>query len=159
MRLATLCKSVVCSRLTPAQKGRLVTEIKKRLRVVVLAIGDGGNDAVMIKQASVGIGLSGEEGTAAVRAADFAISEFRHLHPLLFVHGFWSYRRMSKLVSFIFYKVPVTYCAVVVAFCHSFILLFSSTSVLSLFCQTFLVGLAMFLFGWSSVFSGQQVRT
>jgi hypothetical protein len=29
------------------------------------------------------------------------------LHNLLFVHGFWSYQRMSKLVNFIFYKASL----------------------------------------------------
>jgi magnesium-transporting ATPase (P-type) len=75
--------------------------------VVTLAVGDGGNDCVMIKQANVGVGITGEEGTAASRAADYAIGQFRFLHGLLFVHGWWNYRRISKLILYIFYKTTL----------------------------------------------------
>jgi len=51
----------------------------------------------MIRRASIGVGISGLEGTAASRAADYSISQFRFLHTLLFVHGWWCYRRISKL--------------------------------------------------------------
>ena len=36
--------------------------VNKRISQCTLAIGDGENDAVMIKQADVGIGLAGKEG-------------------------------------------------------------------------------------------------
>jgi len=39
-----------------------------------LSVGDGANDVNMILKAHVGIGISGLEGQAAVRAADFSIS-------------------------------------------------------------------------------------
>ena len=40
-------------------------------------------------------------------ASDYAIGTFRFLHTLLFVHGFWSYSRISQLVLFIFYKAMI----------------------------------------------------
>lgn len=40
-------------------------------------------------------------------SADYAIGTFRMLHSLLFVHGFYSYQRTSKLVNFIFYKASL----------------------------------------------------
>lgn len=61
----------------------------------------------MIKRASIGVGISGLEGTAASRAADYSIAQFRFLHTLLFVHGFYSYYRISKLTLFIFYKAAL----------------------------------------------------
>jgi P-type E1-E2 ATPase len=70
-----------------------------------LAIGDGGNDCVMIKTANIGVGIAGVEGVDAARAGEYAIGQFYFLHSLLFVHGAWSYRRISKLVLYIFYKV------------------------------------------------------
>ena len=38
-------------------------------------------------------------------AADFAIAQFRFLTPLLLVHGRWSYKRISRMICFFFYKV------------------------------------------------------
>ena len=52
-----------------------------------------------------GVGISGQEGTQAVMAADFAIAQFRFLTPLLLVHGRWSYKRISRMICFFFYKV------------------------------------------------------
>lgn len=123
--LASMAKSVICCRLTPAQKGKIVQEFSKRH--VTLAIGDGGNDELMIKRASVGVGIAGLEGTAASRASEYSIGSFRFLHTLLFVHGYWCSRRISKLTLFIFYKAA-------------------------------LVAFSMYLFGFYSSFSGQQVQ-
>jgi hypothetical protein len=44
--LASLAKSVICCRLTPSQKGRIVSEFKAKGHIT-LAIGDGGNDEAM----------------------------------------------------------------------------------------------------------------
>ena len=52
-----------------------------------------------------GVGISGQEGTQAVMAADFAIAQFRFLTPLLLVHGRWSYKRISRMICFFFFKV------------------------------------------------------
>lgn len=82
----------------------MVEEIQKRRGVVALAVGDGANDEAMIRRADIGVGIAGLEGTAASRASDFALGEFRLLHTLLFVHGHWSYRRIAELVLYIFYK-------------------------------------------------------
>jgi len=51
-----------------------------------------------------GVGISGEEGLQAVRAADFAIAQFRFLERLLLVHGRLDYKRIAKLVLYSFYK-------------------------------------------------------
>jgi len=74
---------------------------------VTLAIGDGANDELMIKAAHVGVGISGVEGAAAVKAADYAIAQFSFLHTLLFVHGTWCYSRVAYLVHFVFYKAAL----------------------------------------------------
>ncbi|EFC35904.1 predicted protein [Naegleria gruberi] len=58
----------------------------------------------MIQSANVGIGISGMEGLQAVNASDYAIGQFRFLKRLLLVHGRWNYRRVSKLVVYVFYK-------------------------------------------------------
>ena len=37
-------------------------------------------------------------------SADFAVAQFRFLEPLLLVHGRWSYLRITRMVSYFFYK-------------------------------------------------------
>lgn len=37
-------------------------------------------------------------------ASDYAIAQFRFLTQLLLVHGAWSYRRISALINYSFYK-------------------------------------------------------
>ncbi|TPX31714.1 hypothetical protein SmJEL517_g05015 [Synchytrium microbalum] len=105
LQLATLCKAVICCRVSPLQKALVVKLVKKNVnRAVTLAIGDGANDVGMIQAAHVGVGISGMEGLQAARSADFAIAQFRFLRKLLLVHGGWAYSRMSKLILYSFYK-------------------------------------------------------
>ena len=58
----------------------------------------------MIQKAHIGVGISGQEGMQAVMAADFAIAQFRFLTPLLLVHGRLSYKRLTRMINFFFYK-------------------------------------------------------
>ncbi|KAI9197490.1 uncharacterized protein BJ171DRAFT_221525 [Polychytrium aggregatum] len=105
LELATLCKAVICCRVSPLQKALVVKLVKRNVEgSVTLAIGDGANDVSMIQSAHVGIGISGMEGLQAARAADFAIAQFRFLRKLLLVHGGWAYSRLSKLILYSFYK-------------------------------------------------------
>ncbi|KIY53948.1 calcium transporting ATPase [Fistulina hepatica ATCC 64428] len=109
LELAIMCKAVVCCRVSPLQKALVVKLVKKNSDSILLAIGDGANDVSMIQAAHVGIGISGVEGLQAARSADVAISQFRYLKKLLLVHGSWSYRRLSKLILYSFYKNIVLY--------------------------------------------------
>jgi len=58
----------------------------------------------MIAQAHVGVGISGLEGNQAASAADYVISQFKYLTPLLLHHGNNSYRRNSYLLTYSFFK-------------------------------------------------------
>merc|ERR1719312_66659 len=102
--LCTSCKAVVCCRVSPIQKAEVVELVSKFTKSITLAIGDGANDVAMIQKASVGVGVSGNEGLQAVNSADFAIGQFSYLARLLFVHGAWNYSRISKVVLYSFYK-------------------------------------------------------
>jgi len=104
VRLARKCRSVLCCRATPLQKGEVVKLIRDQLHVMTLAIGDGANDVSMIQVADVGIGLSGQEGMQAVMSSDYAIAQFRFLRKLLLVHGHWNYARLASMVLYFFYK-------------------------------------------------------
>eukprot|EP00935_MAST-01C_sp_MAST-1C-sp1_P001374 g1374.t1 len=111
------CDSVVCCRLSPAQKAEIVELIKGKKSelpgekdwggvagATTLAIGDGKNDVPMILKADVGVGISNLEGVHAVNNSDFAVAQFRFLQRLLLVHGRWNYLRTSKLVCYVVYK-------------------------------------------------------
>ncbi|KAL6702674.1 aminophospholipid translocase [Coniothyrium glycines] len=102
--LAVRCKAVICCRVSPLQKALVVKLVKRHLKSILLAIGDGANDVSMIQAAHVGVGISGMEGLQAARSADFAIGQFRYLRKLLLVHGAWSYQRVSKVILYSFYK-------------------------------------------------------
>ncbi|KAI8910720.1 hypothetical protein DFJ77DRAFT_470897 [Powellomyces hirtus] len=104
LTLSQLCTTVIACRVTPLQKALVVQLVQRNLKCTTLAIGDGANDVSMIQAANVGVGVVGREGTQAVRAADYAIGEFRHLARLLTVHGRWSRLRLSSLVFYSFYK-------------------------------------------------------
>lgn len=109
MELAQQCSSVIACRLSPLQKAQLI-RLMKRSRTpapVCLAIGDGGNDVSMIQEANVGVGMFGSEGTAAVRASDFAISQFRFLLNLMLVHGQRNLYRSAVVIGYSFYKNAV----------------------------------------------------
>ncbi|KAJ9667057.1 aminophospholipid translocase [Coniosporium apollinis] len=102
--LAVMCKAVICCRVSPLQKALVVKLVKRHLKAILLAIGDGANDVSMIQAAHVGVGISGVEGLQAARSADVAIGQFRYLRKLLLVHGSWSYQRVSKVILYSFYK-------------------------------------------------------
>ncbi|KGQ00845.1 hypothetical protein PAAG_12472 [Paracoccidioides lutzii Pb01] len=102
--LAVMCKAVICCRVSPLQKALVVKLVKRHLKALLLAIGDGANDVSMIQAAHVGVGISGVEGLQAARSADVSIAQFRFLRKLLLVHGAWSYQRISKVILYSFYK-------------------------------------------------------
>ncbi|KAI1111858.1 hypothetical protein F5Y14DRAFT_288376 [Nemania sp. NC0429] len=102
--LCKQCASVLCCRVSPAQKAAVVSMVKNGLDVMTLSIGDGANDVAMIQEADVGVGIAGVEGRQAVMSADYAMGQFRFLKRLILVHGRWSYRRMAEAIANFFYK-------------------------------------------------------
>ncbi|ETS78476.1 hypothetical protein PFICI_10538 [Pestalotiopsis fici W106-1] len=102
--LCKQCKSVLCCRVSPAQKAAVVAMVKTGLDVMTLSVGDGANDVAMIQEADVGVGIAGVEGRQAVMSSDYAIGQFRFLQRLVLVHGRWSYRRLAESISNFFYK-------------------------------------------------------
>ena len=96
--------SIICSRVDPQQKAKLVSIIKSTSKKVCLAIGDGANDVSMITEANIGVGIHGLEGSEASRASDYSINQFYHLQKLLLYHGRESYRKNSYYIVYNFYK-------------------------------------------------------
>ncbi|VEU22623.1 DEKNAAC103439 [Brettanomyces naardenensis] len=102
--LCKRCSSVICCRVSPAQKAEIVKMVKDGLKVMTLAIGDGANDVSMIQTANVGVGIAGQEGRQAAMSSDYSIGQFRFLARLLLVHGRWAYRRFAEMIPCFFYK-------------------------------------------------------
>ncbi|KAM8848580.1 phospholipid-transporting ATPase IA isoform 3-T4 [Synchiropus picturatus] len=107
--LALSCKAVICCRVSPLQKSDVVEMVKKQVKVITLAIGDGANDVGMIQTAHVGVGISGNEGLQAANSSDYSIAQFKYLKNLLLVHGAWNYDRVAKCILYCFYKNIVLY--------------------------------------------------
>ncbi|KAG5734631.1 putative phospholipid-transporting ATPase DNF1 [Termitomyces sp. T112] len=104
LNLGTQCETVVCCRVSPAQKALTVKLVKDGRNAMTLSIGDGANDVAMIQEANIGVGLFGLEGSQAAMSADYAFGQFRFLTKLLLVHGRWSYQRVADMHSNFFYK-------------------------------------------------------
>ncbi|XP_023503786.1 probable phospholipid-transporting ATPase IIB isoform X3 [Equus przewalskii] len=102
--LACQCPAVVCCRCSPTQKARIVKLLQQRTGKRTCAIGDGGNDVSMIQAADCGIGIEGKEGKQASLAADFSITQFKHIGRLLMVHGRSSYKRSAALGQFVMHR-------------------------------------------------------
>nr|VZI26047.1 unnamed protein product [Spirometra erinaceieuropaei] len=111
LKLCMSVTTVLCCRVTPLQKASVVRLVRKGLKrvnggsePVTAAIGDGGNDVAMLLEASVGLGIFGNEGRQAARSSDYAISLFKYLRRLVLVHGHWSYYRVSTLALLFYFK-------------------------------------------------------
>lgn len=102
--ISVAAKSVVCCRVSPKQKSKVVQLANRNGNWVTLSIGDGANDVPMIMEANIGVGIQGKEGTQAVRSADYAIGQFRHLEKLLLVYGRNGYVKITKFICYYFYK-------------------------------------------------------
>ena len=103
-KLYNNCTSIICSRVSPKQKSKLVSVIKSLNKEVCLSIGDGANDVGMITEANIGIGIHGIEGSEAARVSDYSINQFYHLQKLLLYHGREAYRKNSYFILYNFYK-------------------------------------------------------
>ncbi|EIW75489.1 phospholipid-translocating P-type ATPase [Coniophora puteana RWD-64-598 SS2] len=136
LALGTQCETVVCCRVSPAQKALTVKLVKEGRKAMTLSIGDGANDVAMIQEANVGCGLLGHEGSQAAMSADYAFGQFRFLTRLLLVHGRWSYQRIADLHTNFFYKtvmwtfamfwfLPFCYFDATYLYDYSFILLYN----------------------------------
>ena len=103
-KLFNKCSSIICSRVSPKQKSKLVNIIKSKNKEVCLAIGDGANDVGMITESNIGIGINGIEGSEAARVSDYSLNQFFHLQKLLLYHGREAYRKNSYFIIYNFYK-------------------------------------------------------
>uniref|UniRef100_A0A8C4FU83 Phospholipid-transporting ATPase n=1 Tax=Denticeps clupeoides TaxID=299321 RepID=A0A8C4FU83_9TELE len=94
MELACQCPAVVCCRCAPTQKAQIVRLLQERTGKLTCAV-DGGLESVCVCV---------QEGKQASLAADFSVSQFKHLGRLLMVHGRNSYKRSAALSQFVIHR-------------------------------------------------------
>ena len=128
MSIAKDASSVICCRVSPSQKSKVVLMMKRFYpRAVTLAIGDGGNDVPMIMEAHIGVGIYGEEGMRAVQSSDYAIGEFQFLRSLLLFHGRTNYIRNAECIKYFFYK---NFCFTLIQFLFGFYCNFTGQTIM-----------------------------
>lgn len=71
-------------RVSPLQKSEVVEMVKKQVKVITLAIGDGANDVGMIQTAHVGVGISGNEGLQAANSSDYSIAQVSWIYIYIY---------------------------------------------------------------------------
>ncbi|KAL4705339.1 hypothetical protein ACJJTC_006825 [Scirpophaga incertulas] len=83
VQISLQCHAVLCCRLSPIQKAKIVKLIKESPeRPMTAAI----------------------EGHQAARSADFAFTKFSMLKKIVLVMGHWYYQRLTTLIHYFFYK-------------------------------------------------------
>ena len=128
MSIAKDAASVICCRVSPSQKSKVVLMMKRFYpSAVTLAIGDGGNDVPMIMEAHIGVGIYGEEGMRAVQSSDYAIGEFQFLRSLLLYHGRTNYIRNAECIMYFFYK---NFCLALLQFIFGFYCNFTGQTII-----------------------------
>jgi magnesium-transporting ATPase (P-type)/class 3 adenylate cyclase len=90
---------------TPLNKYLLCRTVKKFItkNSKVLAIGDGLNDFMMLKEADLSIGIRSREILQVRNTCDVIVSKFPQIIDLLLVHGTWNARRIYSICYFSLY--------------------------------------------------------
>lgn len=91
---------------TPLDKYNLTKMMKKFVchNCKVLAIGDGLNDVMMLKEADLSIGIRSREILQVKNTCDLIVSKFSQIADLILVHGSWNLKRTSKICFYSLYS-------------------------------------------------------
>ena len=105
------CANSVCfTSLLPSHKTKIAKLLKNNFsfRPVFMAVGDGGSDMGMIKEAGIGVGILHDEGNQAANASDIAIHEFADLRKLIIQQGLLANYNLKKALALGGYGIAVT---------------------------------------------------
>ena len=101
--LSSACKTAIACKFTHKQKAHAKFRINSfNWNPKVLAIGDGINDALMIKEANVEVAVSCEDNFSTKNLCDTKIPKFNYLPNLLLVHGKNDFTRPTKVITYTF---------------------------------------------------------
>ncbi|KAG9479142.1 hypothetical protein GDO78_012683 [Eleutherodactylus coqui] len=98
VELACQCPAVVCCRCSPTQKAHIVKLLQQHTGRRTCAIGKRSQLISQYPFSSI------YEGKQASLAADFSITQFKHIGRLLMVHGRNSYKRSAALGQFVIHR-------------------------------------------------------
>ena len=91
--------------MTPFQKQNAIRIMKEHLpEKIILAVGDGINDTLMLKEANVGVAIFRANQYNLCKFSDYYCQKFRDVKLLIFFFGRECYRRNSKLLLYMFFK-------------------------------------------------------
>lgn len=76
----------------------------------VLAIGDGLNDFMMLKEADLSIGIRSREILQVSNTCDVIVSKFPQIVDLILVHGTWNMNRVYSILFFSIYANVLIIC-------------------------------------------------
>lgn len=89
---------------SPQNKFMLCRTVKNFLTKIsnskVLAVGDGLNDFMMLKEADLSIGIKSKEILQVRNTCDIIVTKFSQITDLILVHGTWNYDRIIKIIYF-----------------------------------------------------------
>lgn len=91
---------------TPNNKFLLCQIVRKYItkNSKVLAIGDGLNDFMMLKEADLSIGIRSREILQVRNTCDVIVSKFPQIVDLILIHGTWNIKRMYNILLFSVYS-------------------------------------------------------
>lgn len=97
--------NLFASGFTPLDKYNLAKIMKKFLcnNCKLLAIGDGLNDVMMLKEADISIGIRSKEILQVKNTCDAIVSKFSQIPDMLIVHGTWNQNRIYQIVYYSLY--------------------------------------------------------
>ena len=143
---------VVLCRLTPEQKelvAKYVGEEMKKKDMAVCAIGDGGNDVKMIKEAEVGIGIVGKEGRMAALASDIAVSNFENAQKFILIAGKSAYYRYTEMWKVLICRgIRLGFICMFFVAASGFVPLTPISSISSIFYSTLYTGIPLIQIVW-----------
>lgn len=113
--LVSLVKRFVCYGLTPEQKGQLCELVQKKIqtkkiKTLVMAIGDGWNDALMLQKASIGLEFIQKQGI--LNAGDIQFNDFQTIKPLMIDEGIVKVVIYEQLLLYLYYKGVLMFCPI-----------------------------------------------
>ena len=103
--LLSYCHTLIGYSFSPANKYELTKVLKKFIckNSNVLAVGDGLNDFMMLKEADLSIGILSKEILQVRNSCDLIVSKFSQIVDIILVHGTWNYERVLYIIIYSLY--------------------------------------------------------